>query len=510
MNVRTRALLARGLLLSPIALVLLLAASLSGQNAGSALVVMGRDLRRALPITVTNGQEMLALDDLASTFQLVVREERDALTVSYKTQTVVLTADQAMASVSGRLISLPAPPIRLAGKWLVPVDFISRALLPIYDQRLELRRPAHLLIVGDLRVPRVTVRAEQIGLSARVTVESTPRAAPSLTQDGSQRLTVKFDADAIDIAFPSDVIPGFIQGYRSVDATSFAIELGPRFGLVRTSTQVVDASTRLILELLPAATDNAPLPPATAPAPSPQQGEPAPPELPDIRTTSQLRTLAIDAGHGGDDVGAKGAGGTTEKDLTLAIARRLKAAVEARLGLRVIMTREDDRAVPATDRSALANNNKANLFVSLHANASFQRGVRRHRVCGVVRSGSHQFRHAAPGAAAGLWRRATRSRARAVEPGAIRYRDQSDVLAQFVTESFRDRVPLGPRPFEHAPLRVPRVRQHAGGPRRSRLLEQCRREKRMPRRFPAVAGRSAARRDRPLPGRVSGTEADPR
>ena len=262
---------------------------------------MGRDLRRALPITVTNGQEMLALDDLASTFQLVVREERDALTVSYKSQTVVLTADQAMASVSGRLISLPAPPIRLAGKWLVPIDFISRALLPIYDQRLELRRPSRLLIVGDLRVPRVTVRSEQIGLSARVTVETTPRATPSLTQDGNQRLTVKFDADAIDIALPSDVVPGFIQGYRSVDATSFAIDLGPRFGLVRTSTQIVDASTRLILELLPSATDNAPL----SPTPAPQQGEPAPPELPDIRATSLLRTLAIDAGHGGDDVGRR-------------------------------------------------------------------------------------------------------------------------------------------------------------------------------------------------------------
>jgi len=455
LNVRTRALLARGLLFSPIALVLLLAASLSGQNPGSALVVMGRDLRRALPITVTNGQEMLALDDLASTFQLVVREERDALTVSYKSQTVVLTADQAMASVSGRLISLPAPPIRLAGKWLVPIDFISRALLPIYDQRLELRRPAHLLIVGDLRVPRVTVRSEQIGLSARVTVESTPRAAPSLTQDGNQRLTVKFDADAIDVALPSDVVPGFIQGYRSVDATSFAIDLGPRFGLVRTSTQIVDASTRLILELLPSATDNAPLPPASAPASSPQQGEPAPPELPDIRTTSQLRTLAIDAGHGGDDVGAKGAGGTTEKDLTLAIARRLKAAVEARLGLRVIMTREDDRSVPATDRSALANNNKANLFVSLHANASFRSEV----------SGATVYVASFDQAATNL---ATLRPERLPAFGGgqrdlelvpwnlaqIRYRDQSDVLAQFVTESFRDRVPLGPRPFEHAPLRV--------------------------------------------------------
>ena len=253
---------------------------------------------------------MLALDDLASTFQLVVREERDALTVSYKSRTVVLTPDQAIASVSGRLISLPAPPIRLAGK-LAGADRLhqpraaadlrpaSRASPSVASA--DRRRSAGPARHGPLRTDRA--------VGARVTVESTPRATPSLTQDGNQRLTVKFDADAIDVALPSDVVPGFIQGYRSVDATSFAIDLGPRFGLVRTSTQIVDASTRLILELLPSATDNAPLPPATAPAPSPQQGEPAPPELPDIRTTSQLRTLAIDAGHGGDDVGAKGAGG---------------------------------------------------------------------------------------------------------------------------------------------------------------------------------------------------------
>ena len=78
----------------------------------------------------------------------------------------------------------------------------------------------------------------------------------------------------------------------------------------------------------------------------------------------------IDPGHGGDDVGARGEGGTVEKDLTLAVARRVKAAIEARLGLRVLLTREDDRNVPLDQRIALANNNKADLFISLHANAS--------------------------------------------------------------------------------------------------------------------------------------------
>ena len=68
----------------------------------------------------------------------------------------------------------------------------------------------------------------------------------------------------------------------------------------------------------------------------------------------------------------KSAGGTKEKDLTLAVARRVKAAIEARLGIRVLLTRDDDRDLPLDDRTAIANNNKANLFISLHANASLR------------------------------------------------------------------------------------------------------------------------------------------
>src|SRR5262249_60598253 len=93
---------------------------------------------------------------------------------------------------------------------------LSRALLPIYDQRLELRRPARVLIVGDLRVPHVTLRQEQIGTGARVAIESTTRAATTVAQDGNQRLTVKFDADALDVALPPPQSPGLIQGYRAL------------------------------------------------------------------------------------------------------------------------------------------------------------------------------------------------------------------------------------------------------------------------------------------------------
>jgi N-acetylmuramoyl-L-alanine amidase len=432
------------------ALVVGVAIQLMGQNAAASLMVLSRDGRRALPLTVSGSQEMVGLDDLATMFQLTVREDRDALTVSYKGRNVVLTPDQSMASVAGRLITLPAPPTKIGNRWMVPVDFISRALLPIYDQRLELRRPSRLLIVGDLRVPRVTIRQEQIGTGARVTVESTPRANTTVTQDTNQRLSVKFDADLIDVALPAGQSPGLIQGYHVLDNTTISIDLGPRYGSFRASTQVADANARTVIDLVSNQTDTAP-PPATA-----TQVESPPSELPSIAPAAPaFRTLVIDAGHGGDDLGAKGAGGTTEKDVTLSVARRLKGAIEARVGLRVLMTRDDDRMVPASDRTAIANNSKADMFISLHANASFRDTV----------AGATVF-VAAFDADQVSANKVTSERLPALGGGLrdielvpwnlaqIRHKDQSETFATFVVEALKDRVPLAPRPIDHAALRV--------------------------------------------------------
>ena len=134
-----------------VASVLALAAVLSSQTAPApALTLLAKEGRRTLPLTIVADQEMVGLDDLAATFQLTVREESlGAITVSYKGKTIVLTPDQALASVSGRLVSLPSPPARNGRRWLVPVELISRALALIYDTRLELRKPSRLLIIGD-------------------------------------------------------------------------------------------------------------------------------------------------------------------------------------------------------------------------------------------------------------------------------------------------------------------------------------------------------------------------
>jgi N-acetylmuramoyl-L-alanine amidase len=81
--------------------------------------------------------------------------------------------------------------------------------------------------------------------------------------------------------------------------------------------------------------------------------------------------VVIDPGHGGDDTGVRGAGGLTEKQLTLDIAQRLKSQLEGRLGVRVLLTRSDDVVLGPDARASLANNNRGSLFLSLHANAAF-------------------------------------------------------------------------------------------------------------------------------------------
>jgi N-acetylmuramoyl-L-alanine amidase len=84
---------------------------------------------------------------------------------------------------------------------------------------------------------------------------------------------------------------------------------------------------------------------------------------------ARLITIAIDAGHGGEDPGARGANGSHEKVITLAIAKKLKAKIDAEPNMRGVLTRDGDYFVPLGMRVVKARKLKADLFVSIHADA---------------------------------------------------------------------------------------------------------------------------------------------
>jgi len=90
----------------------------------------------------------------------------------------------------------------------------------------------------------------------------------------------------------------------------------------------------------------------------------------------KLSRVVIDAGHGGHDTGTVGQRGYSEKELVLDVAVRLKQLIETELGSEVVMTRSDDNFVPLEERTLIANQQQADLFISIHANSSRVRTVR--------------------------------------------------------------------------------------------------------------------------------------
>jgi N-acetylmuramoyl-L-alanine amidase len=99
-------------------------------------------------------------------------------------------------------------------------------------------------------------------------------------------------------------------------------------------------------------------PPAAATKPAPAKPK-----------VDRLVIVAIDAGHGGEDPGARGRKGTREKDVTLAIARRLKAAIDREPNMRAVLVRDGDYFIPLGERVVKARRVQADLFVSVHADA---------------------------------------------------------------------------------------------------------------------------------------------
>ena len=79
--------------------------------------------------------------------------------------------------------------------------------------------------------------------------------------------------------------------------------------------------------------------------------------------------IAVDAGHGGDDPGARGQGGTLEKNVTLEVAKDLARLIDAQPGMHAVLTRKGDYFVPLEKRFQIAREHKADLFVSIHANS---------------------------------------------------------------------------------------------------------------------------------------------
>ena len=448
------------------ALCIVLAAALpgGGQPAPDGLTVISRDGRRPLPTVDVGGRTMVALTELLGPFGLRVGDDRQPgrLTLVRGPAVMVLTAGDGIVSVAGRLESLSSPPVERGGVWYVPTDFIGRALPLISDQPVELRSRSGLVIVGDVRVPQVVGRYQRIGRRSRLRLVVTPNIEPRFEQAAGQ-LLVTFEADAVDLVMRDFAPDDLLRRVRVDDRRArLEAELGGGFGsFAANSSPGLGGSLEVVIDLGPAEARAAP-PPAPDPRPAVEteagieEGEAGLPALADFSEPSTVSAIAIDAGHGGADVGTLGPEGTLEKDVTLGVARRLQAAIQRRLGLRVVLTRSGDADVTLDERAAIANNNRADLFISLHANASM-----RETATGAEVFYLRPVEYEGPGDAQGGGERVPvvggGTRRLDIVPwerAQLRFVDRSALWAQTLAEELRARVPMSRRGVQQAPLRV--------------------------------------------------------
>lgn len=261
------------------------------------------------------------------------------------------------ASASGGSVEIAAPGMSGAPA-LLALDGPRRLVIDLPGVSADMRN-----LPGGGAVSKVRTAQFDAG-TARVVLDlaSPAKVASSAAGDGKLILTLATVSEA-------EFAKAVAAGRRKLDAPKPVEAAAPK-PVAAAAKPVVSAPRPATAKVDPPASLAAPKPPpvrvAAAPAPQPR----APPARPRVRTG--LPVVVIDAGHGGKDVGAVSVLGPAkyEKDVVLAVAKAIKKELDASGRVRAILTRSDDRYLRHRDRFELARRNRAELFISVHADSA--------------------------------------------------------------------------------------------------------------------------------------------
>lgn len=205
------------------------------------------------------------------------------------------------------------------------------------------------LSAADRGKAEVLVTVDSSGPSTRLVVTKMGQVLHAITEFEGH-VDIVF-ADPVVVKPASRVINGpILTSWSVADDRRLVLKTGP--GYRKYESFELRNPARLILDLLGDRQAGA----VTAPRE----------QLPDVDRT----VIVIDPGHGGKERGAIGPSGLVEKDVTLVLARKLRAQLQKDPTVSVVLTRNQDRFVPLDERTAIANHNRADLFISIHLNAS--------------------------------------------------------------------------------------------------------------------------------------------
>ena len=274
-------------------------------------------------------------------------------TLSLGDYQVVLAPGSAALTRGTDIATLSQAPFERDGQLFVPIDLIERVYGEVLSVTTAWDATARRLVLTRPDVRELPVELSLVHVQGVTTVV--------LRLPESIRYRLERREDAVEILPVGDrflppperalAADPFVRGVR-IEPSRARIELASGVDL---DDYALREPFRIVIDLFPARPEPAAEPVAPPPPAAGRRG---------------IRTVVLDPGHGGGETGAVGVAGTLEKDLTLALARALAERLRSELGLHVVLTRDDDVTLALDDRAALANQHKADLFLSIHLNST--------------------------------------------------------------------------------------------------------------------------------------------
>ncbi|HSB36658.1 MAG TPA: N-acetylmuramoyl-L-alanine amidase [Thermoanaerobaculia bacterium] len=307
----------------------------------------------SLPLRVeeAEGRVFAAVADVVVAFEGTVAfdERTRSFEVTVKGRTAVFGTDAPVAVVDTKLVSLSAPARARGALAFGDAEFLSRVLGPLTGLSFTWDAGRRTLMAARPETPEITVEATvaDVGDTTKVVFRFSrpPQYRVEKTHDA---VVLKFPGVSLLPGAPEKLSDSPLVVRVNIRGTEAVVTLREK-GLA-TNVYPLGAPPRLVVDVTRASASSSSS--VLTPAPA-----------------SRVRTVVLDPGHGGAEEGARGPAGLFEKDATLALAKTVQDVLTRR-GYRTVLTRSSDTGVGLEDRAASANAAKADVFVSLHANAS--------------------------------------------------------------------------------------------------------------------------------------------
>jgi N-acetylmuramoyl-L-alanine amidase len=304
-----------------------------------------------------------------------LQEKRNTLKVGFGDNQIELRADDRKIRIDKKTTKLSAP-IRISnGKWMVPTDFLTTALPRLTGQSVEYQVGTNRIFFGDVKPGSFTLRLEPVSSGVRLTFQFTDKVTVHTASVNGKWVMFLGDHPIEPLEQSFHFQNPYVTDVRFDDQDGVPkLVITPSAGGLNFYPVLGEGGKVLLADILkpPPPLPQTPPPSAESPTTASAPATPAPSsgvteEGPATPPGPPLPVVALDAGHGGDDAGARSRDGVTEKDLAAQLVARVRQALLSTRKYRIVVTRTGDVNATFEQRAVAANMARAAYFLTFHA-----------------------------------------------------------------------------------------------------------------------------------------------